>query len=180
MELLQRALATAGLVAFPRADLDTVRALTRTAARLLPGLARFFGCTFARVFRLAMIDPSRPAVHCADPALGHCRHQQRGCSFKEPPALRTVKQGSGSILRRSCLSADVLGPLLLLGLLLCLGGGWELQHCCVLTFRKFGQKDLLTVRHFKDIVMHSEGARYSQHNAQYSRYHDQLLTDPNR
>jgi hypothetical protein len=56
-------------------------------------------------------------------------------------------------LRRSCLSADVLGPLLLLGLLLCLGGGWELQHCCALIFRKFGQKDLLTVRHFKDIVM---------------------------
>ena len=54
---------------------------------------------------------------------------------------------------RGGLSADVLGPLLLLGLLLCLGGGWELQHCCVLTFRKFGQKDLLTVRHFKDIVM---------------------------
>ena len=50
------ALATAGLVAFPRADLDTVRALTRTAARLLPGLARFFGCAFDRFFRLAMID----------------------------------------------------------------------------------------------------------------------------
>jgi hypothetical protein len=56
-------------------------------------------------------------------------------------------------LRRGYLSADVLGPLLLLGLLLCLGGGWELQHCWVLTFRKFGQKNLLTVRHFKDIVM---------------------------
>jgi hypothetical protein len=56
-------------------------------------------------------------------------------------------------LRRSCLSADVLGPLLLLGLLLCLGDGWELQHRCILTFRKFGQKNLLTVRHFKDIVM---------------------------
>src|SRR6516225_11223202 len=51
------------------------------------------------------------------------------------------------------VSAGELGPLLLLGLLLCLGGGWELQHCCVLTFRKCGQKDLLTVRHFKDIVM---------------------------
>jgi hypothetical protein len=56
-------------------------------------------------------------------------------------------------LRRGYLSADVLGPLLLLGLLLCLGGGWELQHCCVLTFRKFGQKNLLTVRHFEDIMM---------------------------
>jgi hypothetical protein len=35
---------------------------------------------------------------------------------------------SPSLLVRA--SADVLGPLLLLGLLLCLGDGWELQHCC--------------------------------------------------
>ena len=50
-------------------------------------------------------------------------------------------------------SADVLGPFLLLGLLLRLGGGRKLQHRCVLTFLKMGQKNLLAVRHFKDIVM---------------------------
>ena len=50
-------------------------------------------------------------------------------------------------------SADVLGPFLLLGLLLRLGGGRKLQHRCVLTFLKMGQKNLLAVWHFKDIVM---------------------------
>ena len=39
------------------ADLETLRALPRTAACLLRGLARFFGRTFARFFRLAMIIP---------------------------------------------------------------------------------------------------------------------------
>ena len=38
-------------------------------------------------------------------------------------------------------SADVLGPFLLLGLLLRLGGGRKLQHRCVLTFLKMGQKN---------------------------------------
>jgi hypothetical protein len=84
-----------GFVPFPRADLDTLRALPRTAACLLRGSARFFGCTFARFFRLAMIDRSQPAVHCADPALGHCKHQQLGCDFKDPPALRTVDKAPG-------------------------------------------------------------------------------------
>ena len=28
-----------------------------------------------------------------------------------------------------------------------------MQHCCILTFLKLGQKNLLAVRHFKDIVM---------------------------
>ena len=46
-----------GFVPFPRADLETLLALPRTAACLLRGLARFFGRTFARFFRLAMIIP---------------------------------------------------------------------------------------------------------------------------
>ena len=50
-------------------------------------------------------------------------------------------------------SADVLGPFLHLSLLLRLGGGRKLQHRCVLTFLKMGQKNLLAVQHFKDIVM---------------------------
>jgi hypothetical protein len=52
--------ATVGFVAFPRADLETLRALP---ARLLRGLARFFGWTFARFFRSAMIIP--PSLLCA-------------------------------------------------------------------------------------------------------------------
>jgi hypothetical protein len=46
-----------GFVPFPRAVLETLLALPRTAACLLRGLARFFGRTFARFFRLAMIIP---------------------------------------------------------------------------------------------------------------------------
>jgi hypothetical protein len=48
-----------------------------------------------------------------------------------------------SILRRSCLSADVLGPLLLVGFLFGLGSGWKLQDCCILTFLEMSQKHLL-------------------------------------
>jgi len=50
-------------------------------------------------------------------------------------------------------SANVHGPRLLFGLLLRLGSGRKLQHCRILTFLKLGQKNLLTVWHFKDIVM---------------------------
>ena len=58
-----------------------------------------------------------------------------------------------SILRRSCLSADVLGPLLLVGFLFGLGSGRKLQDCCILTFLEMSQKHLLAVWHFKHIVM---------------------------
>ena len=51
------------------------------------------------------------------------------------------------------LSASELGPLLLLGFLFRPGRGWKLQHCCILTSLKMGQKNLLAVRHFKDIMM---------------------------
>ena len=54
---------------------------------------------------------------------------------------------------RIAFSADVLGPPLLFGLLLRLGVGWKLQHCCVLTFLKMSQKNLLAVGHLEDIVM---------------------------
>jgi hypothetical protein len=52
-----------------------------------------------------------------------------------------------SILRRSCISADVLGPLLLVGFLFGLGSGWKLQDCCILTFLEMSQKHLLAVWH---------------------------------
>ena len=58
-----------------------------------------------------------------------------------------------SVLRRSCLSADVLGPLLLVGFRFGLGSGWKLQDCCILTFLEMSQKHLLAVWHFKHIVM---------------------------
>ena len=57
------------------------------------------------------------------------------------------------LLRRDCLSADVLGPLLVLGFLFGLGSGWKLQDCCILTFLEMSQKHLLAVWHFKHIVM---------------------------
>jgi hypothetical protein len=56
-------------------------------------------------------------------------------------------------MRLSAFSADVLGPPLLLGLFLGLWGGRKLQHRRSLTFLELGQKKLLAVRHFKDIVM---------------------------
>ena len=51
------------------------------------------------------------------------------------------------------LSAGVRGPLLLVGFLLCPGSRWKLQHCCSLAFLEMGQRNLLAVRHFQDIVM---------------------------
>src|SRR6516162_10417421 len=104
-------------------DLACLTAHSRVSSTRFSSL---FRSDFCSLLPLSHDYSSHPAERCADPALGH---------------------------RHGCLSADVLGPLLLLGLLLCLGGGWELQHCCVLTFRKCGKKNLLTVRHFKDIVV---------------------------
>jgi hypothetical protein len=49
------ALATAGFVAFPLADFDTLRALLRVFEFPLRSFARF--CTFDHFLRLAMIDP---------------------------------------------------------------------------------------------------------------------------
>src|SRR5215471_9163995 len=63
------------------------------------------------------------------------------------------KDLSAACALRRLLSAGVLGPLLLGGFLSRLGTGGDLQHCRILTFVKMGQKNLLAVRHFKDIVM---------------------------
>jgi hypothetical protein len=49
------ALATVRFVAFPLADLDTLRALPRVADFLLGSFPRF--CTFDRFLRLATVDP---------------------------------------------------------------------------------------------------------------------------
>jgi hypothetical protein len=88
----------------PARCLDALRVLLRAAELPLRTFARFFGCTVDRFFRLAMIDPSR-LLHCADPALGHYKHKQLGCGFKDAPALRAVEKAPGP----SCAGA-VLQP----------------------------------------------------------------------
>ena len=138
--------ATIAFTAFPRADLEILRALARTAARFPRGLGRFFARTFVRFLRLATIIPPIPLCAALSGSV-----QAPAVPLLFQSMVRRSKPWFS--LRRGSLSADVLGPLLLLGLRLCLGGGWELQHCCVLTFGEFGQKDLLTVRHLKDIVV---------------------------
>jgi len=51
------------------------------------------------------------------------------------------------------ISAGVFGPLLLFGFGFCPRSRRKLKHCCSLAFLKLGQKDLLAVRQFQDIVM---------------------------
>jgi hypothetical protein len=51
------------------------------------------------------------------------------------------------------LSAGILGALLFLGFRFRRGSGWKLKDGRILTFLQCGQKNLLAVGHFKDIVM---------------------------
>jgi len=77
--------------------------------------------------------------------------------------LATIRclQRTTSVLRcaretaKPFVSPGEFGALLLLGFQFRLGSGRELQHGCGLAFFEMGEKDLLAVRHFQDIVMHA-------------------------
>ena len=72
-------------------DLACLTAHSRVSSTRFSSL---FRSDFCSLLPLSHDYSSHPAERCADPALGH-RHQQLGCSFKDPPALRTVDKAPG-------------------------------------------------------------------------------------
>src|SRR5437588_3907368 len=92
---------------------------------------------------------------CKRAAQATSRARGLGVSISETPHANPLAPTfSPQAERRSnVLSAGVRGPLLLVGFLLCPGSRGKLQHRCGLAFLERGQKNLLAVRHFQDIVM---------------------------
>ena len=69
------------------------------------------------------------------------------------PLTRTTAPILPSGEKENVRSPGVFGPLLLPGFGFCPGSRRQLQHGCRLAFLEIGQQNLMTVRHFQDIMM---------------------------